>query len=78
MMSHIARLKVDPEHRVIMHTHPTYTIAMNAVCPIDEVEKTAQIYMLCLGRAVNVIPDSIIKELAELWNLTPAEGILDA
>src|SRR5574344_1742225 len=24
MMSHMARLKVDPEHRVIMHTHPTY------------------------------------------------------
>lgn len=149
MMSHMARLKVDPEHRVIMHTHPTYTIAMNTVCSTDEkefthklwqsnteavvvfpdgvgvlpcmvcgtneigiataekiqktrlvvwtnhgiygagknideafglietVEKTAQIYMLSLGRAVNVIPDKIIKELAELWNLTPAEGILD-
>ncbi len=149
MMSHIARLKVDPLHRVIMHTHPTYTIAMNTVCSTDEkdfthklwqsnteavvvfpdgvgvlpcmvcgtneigiataekiqktrlvvwtnhgiygagrtideafglietVEKTAQIYMLSLGRAVNIIPDKIIKELAELWNLTPAEGILD-
>ena len=149
MMSHMARLRVDPEHRVIMHTHPTYTIAMNTVCSTDEkdfthklwqsnteavvvfpdgvgvlpcmvcgtneigvataekiqktrlvvwtnhgvyvagktideafglietVEKTAQIYMLSFGRAVNVIPDRIIKELAELWNLTPAEGILD-
>ncbi len=43
---------------------------------IETVEKTAQIYMLCLGRTVNVIPDRIIRELAELWNLTPAEGIL--
>ncbi len=149
MMSHMARLKVDPEHRVIMHTHPTYTIAMNTVCSTDEkdfthklwqsnteavvvfpdgvgvlpcmvcgtneigiataekiqktrlvvwtnhgiygagknideafglietVEKTAQIYMLSLGRAVNVIPDEIIMELAKLWHLTPAEGILD-
>ncbi|MBE6537892.1 MAG: rhamnulose-1-phosphate aldolase [Ruminococcaceae bacterium] len=149
MMSHIARLKVDPENRVIMHTHPTYTIAMNTVCPVDEkdfthklwqsnteavvvfpdgvgvlpcmvcgtneigiataekmektrlvvwtnhgiygagktmdeafglietVEKTAQIYMLTLGHTVNVIPDSIIKALADLWHLTPVEGILD-
>ena len=33
MMSHMARLAVDPQHRIVMHTHPTYTIAMNAVCP---------------------------------------------
>ena len=44
---------------------------------IETVEKTAQIYMLTLGHVVNVIPDSIIKSLAELWNLTPLEGILD-
>ena len=149
MMSHISRLSVDPDHRVVMHTHPTYTIAMNTVCPVDEkdftqklwqfnteavvvfpdgvgvlpcmvcgtneigeataekmkefrlvvwtnhgiygvgknmdeafglietVEKTAQIYMLALGHAVNVIPDEIIKDLAKLWNLTPRAGILD-
>ena len=148
MMSHIARLAVDPDHRVVMHTHPTYTIAMNTVCPLDEkdfthrlwqsnteavvvfpdgvgvlpcmicgtneigeataekmrsfrlviwtnhgiygtgksmdeafglietVEKTAQIYMLTLGHAVNVIPDEIIKGLADLWNLTPMAGVL--
>ena len=44
---------------------------------IETVEKTAQIYMLTLGHVVNVIPDSIIKALADLWNLTPGEGILD-
>ena len=149
LMSHISRLAVDPAHRVVMHSHPTYTIAMNTVCPIDEkdfthrlwqsnteavvvfpdgvgilpcmvcgtneigeataekmkkfrlviwtnhgiygtgkdmdeafglietVEKTAQIYMLTLGHAVNVIPDEILKGLAELWNLKTLEGILD-
>ena len=148
MMSHIARLSVDPAHRVVMHSHPTYTIAMNSVCTTDEkefthklwqsntecivvfpdgvgvlpcmvcgtneigeataekmkkfrlvvwtnhgiygtgktideafglietVEKTAQIYMLSLGHAVNVIPDEILKGLADLWGLTPMEGVL--
>ncbi|MDD6995648.1 MAG: rhamnulose-1-phosphate aldolase [Candidatus Borkfalkiaceae bacterium] len=149
MMSHMARLKVDPDHRIVMHTHPTYTIAMNAVCPLDEkeftkrlwksnteaivvfpdgvgvlpcmvcgtneigkataekmakfrlvvwtnhgiygagknmdevfglietVEKTAQIYMLTLGRVQNSIPDDVLKGLAKLWNLKPLEGVLD-
>lgn len=148
MMSHISRLSVDPDHRIVMHSHPTYTIAMNAVCPLDEkdfthrlwqsnteavvvfpdgvgvlpcmicgtneigiataekmknfrlvvwtnhgiygtgktmdeafglietVEKTAQIYMLTLGHVQNVIPDEIIKGLADLWHLTPLDGIL--
>ena len=148
MMSHIARLKQDKEHRVVMHSHPTYTIAMNTVCEVNErdfthklwqsntecvvvfpdgvgvlpcmicgteeigrataekmnnhrlvvwtnhgiygagknldeafglietVEKTAQIYMLALGRAVNVIPDEIIKGLADLWGLTVMDGVL--
>ncbi len=149
LMSHIARLEVDPEHKVVAHSHPTYTIAMNAVCPVDEkdfthklwqsntecvvvfpdgvgvlpcmvpgteeigmataekmkdhrlvvwtnhgiygtgktfdeafglietVEKTAKIYMLTLGRVVNVIPDEIISGLAKLWGLKMMEGVLD-
>ena len=32
--------------------------------------------MLTLGRAVNVIPDEIIKGLADLWGLTVMEGVL--
>ncbi len=148
LMSHIARLSVDPQNRVVMHSHPTYTIAMNTVCPVDEkefthrlwqtntecvvvfpdgvgvlpymlcgtnsigeataekmkefrlvvwtnhgiygagrtmdeafglietVEKTAQIYMLTLGKVVNVIPDAGIAELANLWNLKVLDGVL--
>ncbi len=148
LMSHIARLSVDPQNRVVMHSHPTYTIAMNTVCPVDEkefthrlwqtntecvvvfpdgvgvlpymlcgtnsigeataekmkdfrlvvwtnhgiygagrtmdeafglietVEKTAQIYMLTLGKVVNVIPDEGIAELANLWDLKVLDGVL--
>ena len=36
MMSHIARLSVDPENRVVMHSHPTNTLAMNFVHELDE------------------------------------------
>ena len=36
LMSHAARLKVNPSNRVIMHTHPTYTICMGACLPTDE------------------------------------------
>lgn len=149
LMTHIVRLSIDPAHRIVMHTHPTYTIAMNTVCPTDEadfthklwqynteaivvfpdgvgilpamvcgtnaigeataekmreyrlviwtnhgiygtghdmdeafglietVEKTAQIYMLALGHTVNVIPDEILRGLAERFSLTPRAGILD-
>ncbi len=148
MMSHASRLACDKDHRVIIHSHPTYTIAMNTVCPVDEkdfthklwqsntecvivfpdgvgvlpcmicgtneiglataekmknhrlvvwtnhgiygagktldeafglietVEKTAQIYMLALGHIVNVIPDEIIKGLAELWGLEIMKGVI--
>ena len=43
---------------------------------IETVEKTAQIYMLALGRAVNVIPDETLKGLAERFSVTPLEGVL--
>ena len=36
LMSHIARLSVDPLNRVVVHTHPTYTLAMNYVHELDE------------------------------------------
>ena len=29
LMSHMARLFVDPANRVVMHCHPTHTLAMN-------------------------------------------------
>lgn len=36
MMSHMARLSVDPNNRVVMHCHPTNLLAMSYCHPIDE------------------------------------------
>ncbi len=36
LLSHMARLKVDPENRIIMHTHPTNILAMSYVHKLDE------------------------------------------
>jgi rhamnulose-1-phosphate aldolase len=149
LMSHAVRLKINQNNRVIIHTHPTYTICMGACLPTDEVvftralwktnteavvvfpegigvlpcmvcgtteigeatankmkehrivswtnhgiygagesideafglietvEKTAQIYMLTLGRVVNEIPDEVIIGLAKLWNLKMMPGVIE-
>ena len=58
MMSHISRLSVDPEHRIVMHSHPTYTIAMNTVCPIDEKDFTHRLWQ-SNTEAVVVFPDGV-------------------
>lgn len=58
MMSHMARLAVDPQHRIVMHTHPTYTIAMNAVCPLDEKDFTKRLWK-SNTEAVVVFPDGV-------------------
>ena len=44
LMSHAVRLKVNPNNRVIMHTHPTYTICMGACLPTDEVIFTRKLW----------------------------------
>ena len=44
MMSHMARLKVDPENRVVMHCHPTNLLAMNFVHELDEKKFTHSLW----------------------------------
>lgn len=58
LMSHIARLSVDPENRVVMHSHPTYTIAMNTVCPVDENDFTHRLWQTNT-EAIVVFPDGV-------------------
>lgn len=58
MMSHIARLAVDPQHRVVMHSHPTYTIAMNTICSTDEKVFTHTLWQ-SNTEAVVVFPDGV-------------------
>lgn len=41
LMSHMARLKQDPENRIVMHTHPTNVVAMTHVHPLDDKNFTA-------------------------------------
>lgn len=44
LMCHIARLAVDPNNRVVMHCHPTYTIAMTTTENLDEKEFTKTLW----------------------------------
>lgn len=44
LMTHIARLSVDPTHRVVMHCHPTYTIAMTISEDLDEKDFTKKLW----------------------------------
>ena len=58
LMSHAARLRVDPLNRVIMHTHPTYTICMGACLPTDEVIFTRTLWK-SNTEAVVVFPEGV-------------------
>ena len=58
LMSHMSRLSVDPENRIIMHSHPTYTLAMNYVHELDEKKLTHTLWEMCTDCIV-VFPDGI-------------------
>lgn len=57
-MSHIERLKADPEHRVVMHSHCTNLIAMTFVHSLDERAFTRTLWQMCTECLV-VFPDGI-------------------
>lgn len=58
MMSHMARLAVDPENRVVMHCHPTNTLAMNYVHSLDEKSFTHSLWEMCT-ECIVVFPDGV-------------------
>ncbi len=58
LMSHMARLSVDPENHVVMHCHPTYTLAMNFVHELDEQKFTHTLWEMCT-ECIVVFPDGI-------------------
>ena len=58
LMSHMARLEVDPENRVVMHTHPTYTLAMNFVHELDDAKFTHSLWQMCT-ECIAVFPEGI-------------------
>ena len=58
LMSHMARMEQNPENRVILHCHPTYTLAMNFVHPLEEKAFTHTLWEMCTECLV-VFPDGI-------------------
>ena len=58
LMSHIARLSVDPENRVVIHSHPTHTLAMNFVHELDEKSFTHTLWEMCT-ECIVVFPDGV-------------------
>lgn len=58
LMSHVSRLSKDPENRVILHAHPTYTLAMNHIHPLEEKAFTRTIWGMCT-ECIVVFPDGI-------------------
>ena len=58
LMSHMARLKADPDNRVVIHTHPTHTLAMNYVHELDEKKFTHTLWEMCT-ECIAVFPDGV-------------------
>ena len=58
MMSHMAHLSVDPENRVVMHSHPTNTLAMNYVHELDEKKFTHTLWEMCT-ECIVVFPEGV-------------------
>ena len=58
LMSHMTRLKLDPAHRVVMHTHPTYTIAMSLIHTTSEREFTRSLWKM-QTESIVVFPEGV-------------------
>ena len=62
ILSHVARLAVDPENRVVMHCHPNNLLAMTYVHDLDERAFTRTLWQMeteCIvvfPEGVNVLP----------------------
>ncbi len=58
LMSHMARVTVDSENRVVMHTHPTHTLAMNYVHELDDKKFTHSLWEMCT-ECIAVFPEGV-------------------
>ena len=58
LMSHMTRLRRDPQHRVIMHCHPDYTLAMTQVHEMDEKKLTRTLWGQ-MTESIVVFPDGV-------------------
>ena len=58
IMSHMARLEVDPENRVVMHCHPTNILAMTYVHELDEAKFSHTLWQMST-ECVVVFPEGV-------------------
>ncbi|MBQ8529021.1 MAG: rhamnulose-1-phosphate aldolase [Clostridia bacterium] len=58
LLSHITRLAIDPSHRVVMHTHPTNTIAMSLVHSLSERDFTRTLWQM-QTESIVVFPEGV-------------------
>lgn len=58
MMSHAARLAVNPESRVVMHCHPANLLAMTYVHDLDSRAFTRTLWQMCT-ECIVVFPDGV-------------------
>ena len=58
MMSHAARLSVDPANRVVIHCHPDGLLAMTYVHELDEKAFTRTLWQMCT-ECIIVFPDGV-------------------
>lgn len=57
-MSHISRLEVDPENRIVMHCHATHLLAMTFSHDLDERAFTRTLWKMCTECLV-VFPEGV-------------------
>lgn len=57
-MSHISRLQVDPENRIVMHCHASHLLAMTFTHELDERAFTRTLWQMCTECLV-VFPEGI-------------------
>lgn len=57
-MSHMARLEVDTENRIIMHNHATHLLAMSFTHDLDEKAFTRTLWQMCTECLV-VFPEGV-------------------
>lgn len=57
-MSHMARLEVDPENRIIMHNHATHLLTMSFTHDLDEKAFTRTLWQMCTECLV-VFPEGV-------------------
>ena len=58
MMSHAARLKIDPPNHVVMHGHPANLLAMTYVHSLEEKAFTRTLRQMCT-ECIVVFPDGV-------------------